>query len=195
MEEFTSLECLKADILRSTGSSSRSSIIKHFFINRTVRPVITMRMCQHYKEKKGIFAKIPFALYRILHKVTCQLAGVDLSWKTKIGPGFCITHGWGLVISPGAVIGSNVTLFHGVTIGMKLRELSNGELEKTYPTIGDNVWIGANSVIVGEVTVGEGSVIAPLSMIIKDVEAHVTVGGNPQKVLKKHVNQDRRILP
>ncbi|HEX2946615.1 MAG TPA: DapH/DapD/GlmU-related protein [Clostridia bacterium] len=185
-----SLDFLKADIFRITKTYSTKQIIKNAFFNRSFKPIFTMRICQHLYERNTAISKLLLIIFRGLHRYVCNKAGIDLSWKTAIGPGFCITHGWGTVISPLAVIGSNVTVFHGVTIGTKHKILENGERVAGYPIIKDNVWIGANSVIIGGITIGEGSSIAPMSMIHKDVAPHTIAGGNPQKILKGNALED-----
>lgn len=114
---------------------------------------------------------------------------MDLPWRTKIGPGFTITHGWGLVISPGATIGSNVTVYHGVTIGQKDRISPNGRVT-AYPTIQDEVWTGAHAVIVGGVVIGRGARIAPGTIVTSDVEPHSIVGGNPMCVIRTDARPD-----
>lgn len=184
------LNYLKADIYRYTKSYSWNQIIKNALFNRTFRPIFTMRMCQYFSEKGTIISKFSLTIFKIFHRYSCNKACIDLSWKTNIGPGFCITHGWSAVINAQAVIGSNVTIFNGVTIGTKHKILKNGERISGYPTIKDNVWIGANSVIVGDVIIGESSVIAPLSMVFKSVGSHTTIGCNPQKILKENAVED-----
>ncbi|MDX2137836.1 MAG: serine acetyltransferase [Chloroflexota bacterium] len=114
---------------------------------------------------------------------------MDISWKTAIGAGLRIQHGYGLVINYNTVIGRNVTLFHGVTIGAKEEPTDHG-LEVNCPTIEDEVWIGAHAVIIGAVRVGKGSIIAPGSIVTKDVEPYTTVAGNPAKLLKYNVKPD-----
>ena len=106
-----------------------------------------------------------------------------MPWRTEIGPGFVITHGWGLVISPEAAIRSNVTVYHGVTIGQKHEISANGRV-KSYPTIEDEVWIGTHAVIAGGVVIGRGSRIAPGTIVTADVEPHTIVGGNPMCVIR-----------
>lgn len=185
-----SIQFLKADIYRYKQSTSWKQIIVTAIVQRTFRPILTLRLCQYFSAKNTIIYRPLLVLFILLHKTACHRACIDLNWKTTIGPGFCITHGWGTVISPEAVIGSNVTIFHGATIGTKHRILDDGERVASYPIIEDNVWIGANSVIIGGITVGTGSIIAPLSMVVKNVDPHSAIGCNPQKVIKETVVED-----
>lgn len=115
---------------------------------------------------------------------------MDLPWSCSIGPGFCIVHGWGLVVTPGARIGSNVTLFHGATIGRRDPVGFNERGPSEFPTIEDDVWVGPHAIIVGAVTIGSGSRIAGGSFVAKDVAPACIVGGNPGAVLKSGAAPD-----
>jgi serine O-acetyltransferase len=114
---------------------------------------------------------------------------MDLPWRTGIGPGLVIAHGWGFVISSEATVGSNVTVYHGTTIGQKDKISVNGRVT-SYPTIEDQVWIGAHAVITGGVTLGRGSRIAPGTIVTGDVPPYTIVGGNPMRVIKTGVLPD-----
>lgn len=75
--------------------------------------------------------------------------GVDLPASTKIGPGFKIEHLNGIVVNPDVVIGKNCNIYNGVTIGKEKRGIREG-----CPTIADEVWIGANAIVVGRIQIG-----------------------------------------
>ncbi len=77
-----------------------------------------MRLCQAVANSRGVIAMmLPF--FKLLHRIATHWAVVDFPWDAEIGAGLALTHGWGLVVTPGARIGSNVTLFHGVTLGCR----------------------------------------------------------------------------
>ena len=97
-----------------------------------------------------------------------------IGWKATIGKGLQIVHGGCIAINNEAIIGSNCTLYHGVTIGMEFRGKRRGN-----PVIGNNVWIGANATIVGNVTIGDDVLIAPLAFVNFDVPSHSILMGNP----------------
>ena len=92
---------------------------------------------------------------------------MDFPWRCNVGPGFRITHGWGLIIHDDVVIGSNVTVFHGVTIGSKRKGSA-----LVAPVIGNDVVISAGSIIIGEVHVGAGAIVvkdvASCSVVVND---------------------------
>ncbi|WP_156939049.1 hypothetical protein [Deefgea rivuli] len=88
-------------------------------------------------------------ILKLCHQFFCWSAAIDFPSRVRAGEGLCITHGWGLVINPHAQIGSNVTLFHGVTLGARHIVSSDGRTLISAPIIEDEVWIGPHAVIVG----------------------------------------------
>ena len=112
--------------------------------------------------------------YRILLKVTSFFYHVEIYPDTQIGPGLYIGHPYGITLNPQAVLGKNVNIHKGVTIGQENRGSRKGA-----PTIGDNVWIGVNSTIVGKIVIGNDVLIAPNSYVNRDIPSHSVVFGNP----------------
>ena len=104
--------------------------------------------------------------------------GIELNLKSKIGPGLRLYHGTGLVIHEAAVLGSNCALRHCTTIGMK-----NGPAD--CPSIGNNVDIGSNSVVVGSIRIGDNAVIGAGSVVLHDVAPGDVVAGNPARSIKR----------
>ena len=106
--------------------------------------------------------------------------GFQISDKTKIGHGFYIGHFGTIIITHSAIIGNNCNVNHGVTIG----NASRGRL-KGSPTIGNFVWMGAYSIIVGNITIGDNVLIAPGAFVNFDVPSGSIVIGNPGKIVPK----------
>ena len=104
--------------------------------------------------------------------------GIELNLKSKIGPGLRLYHGTGLVIHEAAVLGSNCALRHCTTIGMR-----NGPAD--CPSIGNNVDIGSNSVVLGSIHIGDNVVIGAGSVVLQDVAAGDVVAGNPARSIKR----------
>lgn len=100
--------------------------------------------------------------------------GVEIHPGAVIGPGFFIDHGMGVVIGETAEVGSDVTVYQGVTLGGT--GFSTG---KRHPTVQDNVTIGSGAKLLGPITVGHGSKIGANTVVIHDVPAHSTVVGIP----------------
>ena len=133
------------------------------------RFIFWKRQCEKLKSKGILYyiIRIIYEHYRIKY-------GIDIAARTKIGRGFRIEHIGGIVINPDAVIGCNVTILNGVLIGAENRGRRAG-----VPTIGSDVWIGTNAVIVGNVNIGNNVLIAPNSFVNFSVPDNSIVIGNP----------------
>jgi serine O-acetyltransferase len=174
----------KADTWRQFGSFSWKLALHGVLLRRNYRAIATLRLCQWAAGRHGMLSRILLTMGRLLHRFACGAAGIDLPWQTSIGPGFALTHGWGTVVNEQAIIGRNVTMFHGVTLGQRDRIGANGERTTGYPVIEDEVWIGPHAAIVGPVTIGRGARIAAGACVFEDVPAHSIVMGNPAAVVK-----------
>jgi serine O-acetyltransferase len=107
-----------------------------------------------------------------------QRTMIQIPYNTKIGEGFYIGHLGRIIINEESVIGRNVNVATGVVIGKEYRGKREGA-----PKIGNKVWIGANAVVVGGITIGDDVLIAPLSFVNFDVPSHSIVIGNPAKII------------
>lgn len=117
---------------------------------------------------------------RMLYKIIFQwVFGIDIDDTTKIGFGFNVYHGQSLIINRDTIIGKNVTVRHNTTIGIA-KEGGN------CPTIGDNVTIGANAVVIGDIMIGNNSTIGAGSVVIRNVPENSVVAGNPAKIIKNN---------
>lgn len=112
-------------------------------------------------------SKSMIVLYRNIY-------GLEISYTTKIGKGLYIGHPYGITINPESIIGENCNIHKGVVIGKENRGKRKGA-----PTIGNNVWIGINSAIVGRITIGDNVLIAPCTYINCDIPNNSIVFGNP----------------
>jgi serine O-acetyltransferase len=105
---------------------------------------------------------------------------IQIPYRTKIGKGFYIGHTGSVIINEQTIIGQNVNIATGVTIGIENRGERQG-----CPRIGSDVWIGTNAVIVGKVNIGNDVLIAPLTFVNFDVPDHSIVIGHPAKIVPR----------
>ena len=106
--------------------------------------------------------------------------GIELHWNTVIGEGLKIYHGQGSVINGGTTIGRDCTIRHGTTIGHK--KLKDGSYSQA-PALGNNIDIGANVCIIGNIRIGDNVIIGAGSIVTRDIPPDCIVMGNPAKVI------------
>jgi len=123
-------------------------------------------------------------LARILMGFSQIFSNIDIHPASTIGRRVFIDHGIGVVIGETAVIGDDVTIYQGVTLGGV--SLDKG---KRHPTIENNVTIGGGAKVLGNITIGEGSKIGANSVVVKNVPPYSTVVGIPAKVIKRKENE------
>ncbi|MGQ9824263.1 MAG: serine O-acetyltransferase [Desulfotomaculales bacterium] len=119
-----------------------------------------------------------FFIARLISHFSRFLTQIEIHPGAKIGEGFFIDHGAGVVIGETAEIGDNVTIYQGVTLGGTGKEKG-----KRHPTIGNNVVISTGAKVLGAITVGENSKIGAGSVVLKDVPPNSTVVGVPGRVV------------
>lgn len=107
-----------------------------------------------------------------------EVMGADIHPAARIGHGVMLDHGTGVVVGETAVIGNNVSMLHGVTLGGSGKERGD-----RHPKIGDGVMLGAGASVLGNIRVGECAKVGAGSVVLDDVPAHTTVAGVPAKVV------------
>ena len=122
--------------------------------------------------------KVPL-LPRIISHLGRFFTGIEIHPGAKIGPGFFIDHGMGVVIGETTEIGESVILFQGVTLGGTGKERG-----KRHPTLGSHVVVGAGAKILGSIAIGDHVKIGANSVVLRSVPAHSTVVGIPAKTIK-----------
>ena len=139
--------------------------------------------------------KMPF-FPRFISQFARFLTGIEIHPDAEIGHGLFIDHGMGVVIGQTSVIGDNVTLFQGATLGGTGKEKG-----KRHPTLGNNVVVGAGAKILGNIAVGDNVNIGANAVVIRDVPPYSTVVGVPGRAAKEEgkkfpgINLDHTNLP
>lgn len=170
-------EIIKKDIYREYGERGES-LLRRIFRSPQLKFTVALR--------KAHDSKNPFLHYRL--RRLSHKTGIQIPARTEIGEGFYIGHFGRIIINPEAVIGKNVNIATGVTVGAENRGKRKGS-----PHIGDNVWIGTNAVIVGNIKIGNDVLIAPLAFVNFDVPDHSIVIGNPAKIISRENATERYI--
>lgn len=136
--------------------------------------VINHRIAHSFYKKKRFF------IARAISQISRGLTGIEIHPGAQIGKRFFIDHGMGVVIGETAEIGDNVMLYHGVTLGG-----TGKDKIKRHPTIGDNVLIGAETIVLGPINIGSNTKIGAGSVVLEDIPANVTAVGSPTKIVRK----------
>ena len=123
--------------------------------------------------------KLPF-FPRLISQLAKILTGIEIHPGATIGKSLFIDHGMGVVIGETSIVGNNVTLFQGVTLGGTGKETG-----KRHPTIGDNVVIGTGAKVLGNITVGNNSYIGANAVVIRSVPVNSTVVGVPGHITRQ----------
>lgn len=118
-----------------------------------------------------------------LQNRSSEIFGVDIHPAALFGQGIMIDHGTGVVIGETAVLGDDISLLHGVTLGGSGKESGD-----RHPKVGNGVMIGANASVLGNIRIGDGAKIGAGSVVVRDVAAHTTVVGIPAKAVGKLQN-------
>ena len=121
-----------------------------------------------------------FFLARFLSQLARFLTGIEIHPGARIGKRFFVDHGMGVVIGETAILGDDVLLYQGATLG------GTGIVKgKRHPTVGNNVVIGAGAKVLGNITIGDNSYIGANAVVIKDVPPNSTVVGVPGRITKQ----------
>lgn len=148
------------------------SILEVFLCYPGFHAVILYRL--HHK----LYLRRRYLLARIISQITRGLTGVEIHSGAIIGKKFFIDHGMGVVIGETAEIGDNVTIYHGVTLGGTGKDKG-----KRHPTVENDVVIGAGAKLLGPIRIGTGAKIGANSVVLKDVTQNATMVGIPAKAV------------
>ena len=156
----------KSDFYRLTGEEN-AGIIKKLTLMLFMPHVRYVKLYRRCEKRKSVFARA--RLYRLTKRY-----GLEISTGAQIGEGLYLGHPYNITVAAGVKIGKNANLHKGCTIGRENRGKRAG-----VPTLGDCVYVGINSTVVGNITVGDDVFIAPGAFVNFDVPSHSVVVGNP----------------
>jgi len=162
---------IQKDFYRESGKMLSSAQIWAKCINPNLHFIYLLRKTQQYR--KSVFGKF----WRLILRHYQIRYGFQIYPETQIGEGFYLGHWGSLVINPKVKIGKNCNIAQGVTIAQANRGKNEG-----VPEIGDEVWIGPNAVIVGNIRIGSNVLIAPNAYVNFHVPSHSVVIGNPAQI-------------
>lgn len=163
---------IQKDFYRESGKWLSGFQILIKCVNPNLHFMYILRKAQRHRKTPvlGLWWRIVLRHFQIKY-------GFQIYPETEIGEGLYLGHWGSLVINPKAKIGRNCNIAQGVTIGQQNRGKNEG-----YPKIGDEVWIGPNAVLVGNITIGNNVLVAPNAYVNFDVPNNSVVAGNPAKI-------------
>lgn len=141
----------------------------------------SFKVMMHYRIAHKLYLGEHYFLARWVSQRGVRKTGIEIHPGAQIGENFFIDHGNGVIIGETAIVGNNVTLYQGVTLGGTGKEHG-----KRHPTIGDNVMISAGAKILGSFTIGENSKIGAGSVVLEAVPPNCTVVGVPGRIVKRN---------
>lgn len=141
-----------------------------------------------WRRSHKLYLKGHFLLARLINTRCRKRTGIDIHPGATIGQGLFIDHGSGTVIGETAILGDNVTLYQGVTLGGTGKDTG-----KRHPTLGNNVTVGAGAKVLGPINIGDHVKVGAGSIVLKDVPAHCTVVGNPGRIVRQKNPDDNRV--
>ena len=143
---------------------------------------ILLRKCEYLENcKTGLFWQLISKIYKLRYVILSQKLGFSMGFNT-FGPGLSIAHYGALVINNNARVGVNCRIHEGVTIGVSDDSYFTGGEPEAAPKIGNNVFIATGAKIIGNVTIADGVAIGANAVVVKDIsEPNITVGGVPAK--------------
>ena len=139
----------------------------------------SFKVMLHYRIAHKLYLKKHYVLARWVSQRGVRKTGIEIHPGATIGKGLFIDHGSGVIIGETAILGDNITLYQGVTLGGTGKEQG-----KRHPTLEDNVMVSAGAKVIGSFTIGKNSKIGAGSVVIEEVPPNCTVVGVPGRIVR-----------
>jgi serine O-acetyltransferase len=173
-------EYVKSDLYRYTGRVSLFGFLRYYFFARGFHYTCWMRLTTYFYSKL-FYSKLFYIIARLnLYRLSTKY-GIEISHKVRVGKGFYIGHFGCVVVSNDAVIGDNVNLSQGVTIGQSNR----GKLQGV-PIIGNEVYIGPGAKLFGGISLGEGCAVGANCVVNRSFSDDSVIVGIPGKMISNN---------
>jgi serine O-acetyltransferase len=174
-----------ADFRRMSNSNSIATYFKYMLMNSSFKITFWFRVGSYLKEKRNIVHRLMYVIVYFIHKHNQYLTGIQLAFGTSIGKGLFFPHFSCIVISSSSKIGDNCTIFHGVSLGA-IRG-------KGDPHVGNNVVFATGAKILGNVTIGNDVFVGANSVVVKDIPDNAVVVGIPAKIINMDGYRNTRL--
>ena len=147
----------------------------------------SFKVMMHYRVAHRLYEKGHYFWARWVSQRAVRKTGIEIHPGATIGKGLFIDHGSGVIIGETAIVGDNVTLYQGVTLGGTGKETG-----KRHPTLEKNVIVGAGAKVLGPFTVGEGAKIAANAVVLNAIPEYSTAVGVPARVVRQY---GKKVVP
>ena len=151
-----------------------TNVISVILLYQGFHAILNHRIAHFFYKKRLFF------IARLLSQISRFLTGIEIHPGATIGKRLFMDHGMGIVIGETAIIGDNCTIYHGVTLGG-----TGKERKKRHPTLKNNVVVGCGSKILGNITLGNNVKVGANAVVLKDVPDNKVVVGVPAKIVEK----------
>jgi serine O-acetyltransferase len=170
----------KEDVARFTETPSISAprLLRRLISEPGLQCVLLVRM-QEAADRRG-----RPNLARFIHLVNLRITGADIGSPVNIGPGFVAKHPLGIVIGGGVIIGSDCTMLGKVTLG-ELNPTDQRKSARAYPKVGSRCLLGTGCSVLGEISIGNDVKVGAHSLVLNDVQDSSTVVGSPARQVYK----------
>lgn len=169
---------IAADQYRYAAGRGWRDFLSQWIHEGGFRFTVIMRLCRYLRAQPWSRVGL-YHLALLWHRRQQIIYGVYIDFTTEIGPGLYLGHAVGIVVNRRCIIGANCTLSHNATLG----QTNSRSKHPGSPRLGDRVYIGCGSAVLGGIQLGNDCAVAPNAVVIKDVADREVVSGNPATVI------------